>query len=132
MSQQTNFATWSIRMSALESRLLGQSLDDNVIDLKSETGYAILTARDKIADAYAVALWLRDEATVDLEPDELQACQDALGMTLDAACGDHEEEPRLRLLQGKLARGHLPLPVGCVMSSPSAPDRAIAHPITRS
>ena len=113
MSQHQPCATRSVRLSLLEGLLLDEISQRTATPVDPPWPAAIETAREKLADANAIARWLREDVVLDLQPSEIRAFLPALEVALQRADATPHDWARLARLHDCLTEA-LASPVGVV------------------
>ena len=125
MSHQKQRDTYRLQLTILESGMLEEVLDQAIGSTQRPSPTVLKTAQEKLQDAKAVALWLGEEVTVDVEPNELRACLEAIDSSMRKLdrTGEgrvglehlwHRLSPALPVRGGAVPAGDCPLPCGCV------------------
>ena len=126
MSQQKQCALCRLQLAVLESETLLNSLDQAIGSADAASHATLESLQDKLEDARTIALWLRENATLELNPDELQICLQAVDSSLTTVDPNDENRARMERLGHRLAKGlngnhaalpriDSPLSASCVM-----------------
>ncbi len=79
MSQRGIPAAVCVELSLFEARQVQRFLDGLIAQADTVSNVTVLAAaRDRVSDASALALWLRENVTLDLPPDDAQTVLEVL------------------------------------------------------
>ena len=103
MSQQNQCALCRLQLPLLESETLYNALDQAICSADPASHATIEKSLDKLEDAQTAALWLRENVTLELDPNELQISLQAVDRSLTRADPNDENGARMERLRKRLA-----------------------------
>jgi len=103
MSQQKQCALCRLQLALLESETLYNALDQAICSANPASDATIEKSLDKLEDAQTAALWLRENVTLELDPNELQVFLQAVDRSLTNVDPNDENGARMERLRKRLA-----------------------------